>query len=675
MSITTKLYVDDKVFNVLRYKLHFNQPSNDTGRPSGKVTGGLWDFYIEATKDSFFLEWALTKSTMKNVKIVQSPTFMSGKSKTIELYDVHCVKTSDDYNDDGINPMTMHVTLSPAILAVNGTILQEKEWKVSSILPEAKAEQVTEQAEPEIVSLDWLNYNTKEKLETTTYKTSLILATKIKNPSGNAVNITITKKNGTDFEQGKKELVFSEILDDDGNLELALEIKENWEILAKSTKDELIAKVTHSGINKKSEPLPLLPGPKVLVNFRPNKKWKGEFGFDWIRKNDTKLFKDEAFEKIISKQYEDKTCTTLETDINAHDGYFKQDLKQFQQLKDKYYNPFEIEWRKVKDTNGNKVNDKHYTEWLSLKKGREAKVNLVIDVTEKADFLEFDQNENFTITPNKINIKNKKGVKMLNNTITIKCDSEFPTDQEITIKAYKKDLPDNGKLAGKITVWANNASKQKQQKVVFVQVTTKISKKASINTPDASAEKTRINKYLEQAYIELHPDSVIIDLDLRSDQLLAKLIKNNRVAKKHFIPATYFTTETKIDLVKSVLIPRLIKQYPQYAGNDFFKAFYFDEKGSRNNNPVSGYASHKYNSVIVFKTANDQTAAHEFLHTFNLPHTFANNEADSNAEFTYKAKMTDNLLDYSHSLKGRNKNRCSLYYWQWVKANNSIMRA
>ena len=169
-------------------------------------------------------------------------------------------------------------------------------------------------------------------------------------------------------------------------------------------------------------------------------------------------------------------------------------------LKEKY-KPFEITWKQVTDASGNKVNDTHNTEWLSLKKGKEAKVKMHIDVTEKADFLQFDDNENFTFTPNKIDIKNKTGTKKLNDIITIKCDEEFTTDQEIIIKAFKEGQ-EEGRLAGKLNVWTNDSSKHKQKKVVFVQITSKLSRSSSVNTSDASNEKTRINKYLNQAYIE-----------------------------------------------------------------------------------------------------------------------------------------------------------------------------
>nr|WP_305069633.1 type VI secretion system tube protein TssD [Flavobacterium covae] len=74
-------------------------------------------------------------------------------------------------------------------------------------------------------------------------------------------------------------------------------------------------------------------------------------------------------------------------------------------------------------------------------------------------------------------------------------------------------------------------------------------------------------------------------------------------------------------------------------------------------------------NVMLFAGKNDQTAAHEFLHSFKLPHTFANKEADANAKFTFEYTKTENLLDYSHMLNPPQE-RYTL--WQWIIANGSI---
>lgn len=208
--------------------------------------------------------------------------------------------------------------------------------------------------------------------------------------------------------------------------------------------------------------------------------------------------------------------------------------------------------------------------------------------------------------------------------------------------------------------WANDATKQKKKKVVFVEIKTKLSTSASTNTANASSEKDRINKYLNQALIELHPDSEIIELDLSTDPDFTQFISSQKISKR--------STTDRTKKLKDFLKGKLDAKYSTY-----FKAFYFAENGkpSSGSGNLSGYSQANADYVVVFKSANDQTAAHEFLHSFNLTHSFANSEASANAEFTYEYRKTDNLLDYSHHTDNNNK-RCALWYWQWVRANNSI---
>lgn len=70
---------------------------------------------------------------LKNIKIVQSPTTLTSKSRTIEFYDMHCVEVNDNFNGVDNQPMTTTITLSPAIISVNGETMMEKYWKVSDL--------------------------------------------------------------------------------------------------------------------------------------------------------------------------------------------------------------------------------------------------------------------------------------------------------------------------------------------------------------------------------------------------------------------------------------------------------------------------------------------------------------------------------------------------------------
>jgi uncharacterized protein involved in type VI secretion and phage assembly len=408
----------------------------------------------------------------------------------------------------------------------------------------------------------------------------------------------------------------------------------------------------HSNVSEEYEiTLPIIPA-KVIVHFRPKDDWKGEFGFDWMRLGDTKLFNDKKYEDIVANQY--KTGTSdLEEEINEYKGDFKVNKTMFTLLKGEY-NAHTIPWKK-------KEKEKtYYIPWLSILNTKVVTLSLILDIEEEADYLEFDANENFTITPNKIDIKGK--TKLEGQEITIECLKEFAGDQTLIIQAYKEN-PNTCEVesleAGKLKVWANDATKQKTKKVVFVEIKTpSISSKKELNST-ASNEKDRINKYLQQAYIELDPVSDIVSLDLSTDTDFTQFIKDKRVKSS----STKDTTT-----LKSYLLKKLTAEHKnKYDAH--FKAFYFAEHGYDPKGNLSGY-SQGANFVAVFKSGNDQTAAHEFLHSFNLPHTFTNKKADKDAEYTYEYAKTDNLLDYSHHVS--KNGRKALWHWQWVKANGSI---
>lgn len=108
-----------------------------------------------------------------------------------------------------------------------------------------------------------------------------------------------------------------------------------------------------------------------------------------------------------------------------------------------------------------------------------------------------------------------------------------------------------------------------------------------------------------------------------------------------------FITNGQIDSTKtsggssliSYLKQNLEKQYEGKYG-EHFKAFYFAEDGYNPNDGslTAGFSSLGADYVVVFKCKNEQTAAHEFLHSMNLPHTFTNKESTAEALFTYRYK-------------------------------------
>ncbi len=410
---------------------------------------------------------------------------------------------------------------------------------------------------------------------------------------------------------------------------------------------------------------PLIQSIKLIVNFRPKKDWKGEFGFDWIREGDTKLFNDNRFTDVVAYQYTDTSYTTKvagNTSHNKYDGSFKPDINMYNELV-RQYKPFTIPWRTVKDKkSGKEIATEYYTPWMSIIKDQEVSITFFAEIKDEADYLEFSKSDYFTFNPNKIPIKGQKKIALNKYEIKIKCTKEFSSDQVIELKAFKQDNSVQiESLVGRISVWANNKAKHKEKKVVFVQVQTpEINGKS--RKPNVKDEKDRINQYLAQAYIKLADTSDIVDLDLSSEKDFNDFITTNQIDsnKKN-------GGKSLNDYLKNKLEKAYPKKYDKH-----FKAFYFEENGYHPSGGfISGYSAHGADYVVLFKSKDNQTAAHEFLHSMNLPHTFTNKDSSTNALFTYEYRKTDNLLDYSHH-GGNNNKRCSLFYWQWKIANSSI---
>lgn len=367
------------------------------------------------------------------------------------------------------------------------------------------------------------------------------------------------------------------------------------------------------------------------------------------------------------------------------------------------------------------------SKWIAsaFTKNTKAVLSLVVNTDEVADRYAFEPNDHFTITLN--TIPNNVGRQVLNDHLTIECEKELENDQKLELYAYKtkEDGTEDKKLAGVINVWANDAPKRKMAKMVLVAIKTPAFD-SSRGEQEAviSDQKDLIENYTLQALIETEVIEEYLDLTTdskfnpqnaaTSPSLIigapptittspGEYIHNDGTASNpvYKIKGYYehqhkptFTRNpnepTGFTSVENYLIEKLKAQLESNfkAANptatvtqinternkysNLYIAFYFAESGgsidfTNNYRGLNGYASGK--KIVLFSSKNDQTAAHEFLHAFNLPHTHVNKEARANAKYTYKYKQTDNLVGYGHH---DGVERRSLWKWQWEKANNSI---
>ena len=435
---------------------------------------------------------------------------------------------------------------------------------------------------------------------------------------------------------------------------------------------------------------------KCLVHFRPKEQWEGkDYGFDWMRIADTLVAGDtQPYEEIVGKLFKEGT-NTLVTNINTSEGRFEPNAAMYNDLK-KEYNPLTITWKTVFSGDYSKLGE-YFCPRLSLypseskalsplrqidsdQTNTEADLRLFLDIAEIPDYIEFEENKHFKITPPKISDDLRKGEHFWKSgdgkeTVKIKCLTDFNTDQKIDVFAVKKDAVtgrDDRKLAGRLYVWANDRTKRKKVKCLLVKVTTPPLSGSRSKTGNTKDQPMYFKRYLRQALITVDTDDTV-ELNLSSDPNFMKASGNTR-------EGTYITGY-KINYRKSGISTPLIKYLDdrlidklRKEGKDanmyngIFKVYYFEEESVFTDN--NGYQDG--NAAVFFKR-DDQTAVHEFLHRLNLSHSYSNKEcslvnkelSNYKADYTYKAKKTDNVMDYSFQ-------RYSLWKWQWRVINNSI---
>lgn len=136
MSISAKLYLDNKEYNILKLETKISQETNHSGIPNGIALGGYFDIVIETTRESNILEWMLQSDGLKDVKIVIPSRFGTSASRKIDLKDTYCIKYNNSFTGTTSTPMTTSFRLSPGGVYENGEAVSIKHWH--KVKPEAK---------------------------------------------------------------------------------------------------------------------------------------------------------------------------------------------------------------------------------------------------------------------------------------------------------------------------------------------------------------------------------------------------------------------------------------------------------------------------------------------------------------------------------------------------------
>ena len=412
---------------------------------------------------------------------------------------------------------------------------------------------------------------------------------------------------------------------------------------------------------------------KCLVNFRTADNWEGSFGFDWIRAADTGRNGDVDYEKHVGSYGE-----VYATNDNA---VFTAEKAKYDDLKSRYYHPFEIVWKTNED--GKKY--ENTSAWLSLfpedqtqgdknHKKCTAKLRLFYEIKDHApDILRFIYDKSlFKLNKEEVDDKGVRGYEK-GMDVEITCIKEFSQDQKIEV--WVETIDKNGQyasyLAGRLMVMANSKNKRCKANVVFVIIPTHISVLPKlISRNRLGKEEEHLKKYLAQSLASTNV-KVILAENLAVDELPPSKNKKWIIQdkKKQNVIATSLKDGSRL---LHFLERSFNKEYTEYK--DWYKAFIFNERGGYYNGDdyrgLYGLANGiPASSVVVFISDELNNPlniiTHELLHAMGLIHSFQNKDNYPKEAYTFQYEVTDNIMDYVDKAD-------ALWKWQWDNLHKEL---
>lgn len=658
------LHVDGFKFPITYFDFNLRQFKGTNNRPLGKVHGGEFSFTLDFDNKNAIslIAWMISPNMQKDGYIEIQDFANSSIAFKLEFANAYATAQEFYYSAFSNLPLQTNVTITAGALRFDREVPFFQTWNPNNSFTNQSATVVITNNSPNIQSFTWFNINTEEhNISEISYNEKVNLRAKIENSDSGTATIKIRKRDGSEFIKGQKELTFTEAVNEEGIVETTpQEIEEVWENFKTSEIDELVAEVEYNGYQKTSASLQITPIPKAIVEFRPSKKYNGEYGFDYLREEKKK--DHTTYEDILGTN---STVKNPNTGLKV-DKFTKYPTGQkYKDLISNYYGKIQLPWHK--DNNGNPID--YIQSWLTIYPNEKATLSLQIETLvnpNKEDFTFDYDNTIFNLSTTTIPAQGK-GKKRLHDHLTIECLKEFNTDQTIKVMFGNRVL-------GQLNILKNAKAHRKVANVVFVRVKTNLKgtgkgKKGSTQNKKGICEDEMLYKFLQQGYIKLENDDVEFDLtqlDPKTKKLKYPnfninftLLDNNQTPPEKIVNKYHNTTNRKlVDFMET----EFNKTFPTYANH--FKVFFFGDRGGKKIEKavwgLGGYAKgFNTKSVIVFNGSNETTVTHELLHAIGLKHSFSNS-----GQFSYQKGETYNIMDYSHQRKYGNKNRNQIWYWQ-----------
>ncbi len=131
MSFLAKFIIDGKDYNVLECTYAFHQPSDTTGKPTGRPLGGNITLKVESRGDTDLLHWMTSHSQTKEGFITFFKRDAMSRQLEIHFSKAFCIDYVEHFNALSETPMQIKVNISAQELKV-GDVTFENLWGVES---------------------------------------------------------------------------------------------------------------------------------------------------------------------------------------------------------------------------------------------------------------------------------------------------------------------------------------------------------------------------------------------------------------------------------------------------------------------------------------------------------------------------------------------------------------
>ncbi len=118
MSFLAKFIIDGKDYNVLESTLSMYQPTDSTGKPLGRPSGGQINLIIESDGSTDLFHWMKEPEHTKDGSVIYFKRDAMAKQTVVEFTKAFCINFTERFVADTKDPMRISITISAQELKV-----------------------------------------------------------------------------------------------------------------------------------------------------------------------------------------------------------------------------------------------------------------------------------------------------------------------------------------------------------------------------------------------------------------------------------------------------------------------------------------------------------------------------------------------------------------------------